>query len=113
MAELNIEIKNENDKTILSLNGDVVYGETNEKFRAAVRQVLAEGKSTLCVDLANVNYLDSSGVGELISALTAVSRKNGKLIVRNPSHKVLTLLEISQLTNIFDIEFIGRDGKEY
>ena len=105
MAELDIGIRDERDVTVLDLDGDVVYGDTNDHLRAAIRKVLAEGTSKLCVDLSDVNYLDSSGVGELISALVAVNRENGTLTIRNPSDKVLTLLEISQLTNIFDLEF--------
>ncbi|NNE67591.1 MAG: STAS domain-containing protein [Pyrinomonadaceae bacterium] len=105
MAELDIEVRDENNVAVLGLRGDVIYGDTNEKLRRAIREVLAGGKSNLCIDLSHVNYLDSSGVGELISALTAVNRENGTLLVRNPSDKVLTLLEISQLSNIFDLEF--------
>ena len=110
MGELNISERIDGERVVLDLSGDIIFGQSNTALRAAIRKCISEDKTNLCLNMTDVMYLDSSGIGELISALTAVNRENGKLTLRNPSDRVQTLLEISRLMDIFDLEFDAARG---
>lgn len=105
MSHLNIEEREGVDGIVLDLSGDIIFGESNTTLRHGIRNRLKEGKTNLTLDLKDVGYLDSSGIGELISALTAVSRVGGHMILLNPGDRIQKLLEISKLTEIFDVQF--------
>lgn len=103
--ELNIEGKEDGRSIVLDLSGDLIFGECNTKLRSTLRDYLTKGYNDVSLDLADVEHLDSSGIGELISSLIAVSREGGELVLLNPPARVHQLLEISQLTDIFEIEY--------
>ena len=88
---------------ILDLKGDVTYGDANQILRRSVRDSLEDGYRDIRLDLEEVEYVDSSGVGELISSLMATNRLDGRLILSNIPDKVHQLLAISRLTDIFEI----------
>lgn len=102
--ELNIVERKEGNELILDLDGDIVFGESNTKLRQCVRDSIESGHRNITLDMADVEYLDSSGIGELISSLTAVNRVDGKLLLVNPTDRAHKLLAISHLTDIFEIE---------
>ena len=104
MSKLEISERNSGEGTVLDLTGDIIFGEANTVLRDAIRSRLREGKSDIRLDLDNVGYLDSAGIGELISALTAVNREGGRLVLMNPGDRIMRLFEISKLTEIFEIE---------
>lgn len=106
MAQLVITERKLDDSTILDLTGDVVFGESNTVLRQRVRSLISEGRNKISINLRDVGYLDSSGIGELISALTAVSRaRDGHLRILNPTERIQTLFDISKLTGIFEIDY--------
>lgn len=104
MSNLQISERESDGGVVLDLSGDIIFGEANTVLRNAIRNRLKEGEKQFTLDLTNVGYLDSSGTGELISALTAINREKGSLVLRNPGERILRVLEISKLTRIFKIE---------
>ena len=89
--------------TVLDLSGKITLGEGSVVIRDAVREVLATGSSKILLNLADVNYIDSSGIGELVSALTAVKNAGGELKLLQLTKKVKDLLQITKLYTVFDI----------
>src|SRR5207247_811079 len=72
MAELNIRERQAGDVTVLDMDGRITIGEGSVALRSAVRRLLEEGKKKLLLNLAGVGYIDSSGIGELVSSYTAM-----------------------------------------
>jgi anti-sigma B factor antagonist len=89
--------------TVLDLSGKITLGEGSVTIRDAVRDVLATGKNKILLNLGDVNYIDSSGIGELVSALTAVRNAGGELKLLQLTKKVKDLLQITKLYTVFDI----------
>ena len=90
--------------TILDLSGKIVLGEGSVTIRDAVRDVLAKGSNKILLNLADINYIDSSGIGELVSALTAVKNAGGSLKLLQLTKKVKDLLQITKLYTVFDVK---------
>jgi anti-sigma B factor antagonist len=103
MARLEISERQMSDITILDLNGDVTFGEGSILLRAAIRQALGEGRKKIFLNFAKVGYLDSSGVGELVSGFTAIGREDGKLKLLNLPPRIRQLLAITKLLTVFDV----------
>ena len=102
MAELNISERQAGDVAILDLNGKITIGEGSVALRSAIRRLLGEGKSKILLNLGQVGYIDSSGIGELVSSFTTVNRENGQLKLLNLTQKVQDLLAITKLLTVFD-----------
>lgn len=90
--------------TVLDLSGKITLGEGSVQIRDAVRDVLATGSNRILLNLADVNYIDSSGIGELVSALTAVKNAGGEMKLLNLTKKVKDLLQITKLYTVFDVK---------
>ncbi len=105
MSQLIIEERESANGVVLDLSGDIIFGEANTTLRNGIRNRLRDGRTNISLNLTDVGYLDSSGIGELISALTAVSRVGGHMVLLNPGDRILRLLEISKLTEIFEVEY--------
>ncbi len=104
MSELKITERQDEDVTILILHGNLVFGEANQELRESIRHLLIEGKRKIYLDMKGVAYVDSSGIGELISGFTAINRKNGEFKLLNLSPRILELLKICKLLAIFVTE---------
>jgi anti-sigma B factor antagonist len=90
--------------TILDLSGRITLGEGSVQLRDAVRDLLAKGQKQILLNLGDVNYIDSSGIGELVSAFTTVHNQGGDLKLLNLTKKVHDLLQITKLYTVFDIK---------
>jgi anti-sigma B factor antagonist len=90
--------------TILDLSGRITLGEGSVLLRDAVRDLLAKGSKQILLNLADVNYIDSSGIGELVSAYTTVRNQGGELKLLNLTKKVHDLLQITKLYTVFDVK---------
>ena len=90
--------------TIVDLSGKITLGEGGITLREEVRKLLAEGKKKIVLNLGEVNYIDSSGLGELVSAYTAVKNAGGELKLLNLTSKVRDLLVITKLVTVFDVK---------
>ncbi len=90
--------------TILDLSGRITLGEGSVQLRDAVRELLSKGQKNILLNLAQVNYIDSSGIGELVSAFTTVRNQGGELKLLKLTKKVHDLLQITKLYTVFDIK---------
>ena len=90
--------------TILDLSGRITLGEGSVQLRDAVRDLLSKGSKNILLNLGDVNYIDSSGIGELVSAFTTVRNQGGELKLLNLTKKVHDLLQITKLYTVFDIK---------
>jgi len=89
---------------ILDLSGRITLGEGSVTLRDAVKDVLSKGSKNILLNLANVDYIDSSGLGELVSAYTTVKNQGGELKLLSLTAKVHDLLQITKLYTVFDIK---------
>lgn len=103
MAELNISERQAGDITILDMDGKVTIGEGSVALRSKIRELLGAGKSKILLNLGGVGYVDSSGIGELVSSFTAVKKEGGSLKLLNLTQKIQDLLAITKLLTVFDV----------
>ena len=103
MAELNISERQVGDITVLDMDGKITIGEGSVALRTAIRRLLEEGKKKILLNLARVGYIDSSGIGELVSSFTAISNAGGQLKLLNLTQKLQDLLTITKLLTVFDV----------
>ena len=89
--------------TVIDLSGRITLGEGCTQLRQMIRDLLGKGSKNILVNLADVTYIDSSGIGELVSAFTAVSNQGGQLKLLNLTKKVHDLLQITKLYTVFDV----------
>lgn len=90
--------------TVLDLSGRITLGEGSVQLRDAVRDLLSKGSKLILLNLGDVNYIDSSGIGELVSAYTTVRNQGGELKLLNLTKKVHDLLQITKLYTVFDVK---------
>lgn len=102
MADINIVERQAGDVTILDMDGKVTIGEGSIALRTAIRRLLGEGKNKILLNLGSVSYIDSSGIGELVSSFTAVNKEGGTLKLLNLTQKIQDLLAITKLLTVFD-----------
>src|SRR5438046_9922949 len=90
--------------TVVDLSGRITLGEGSVVLRDTVRDLLAKGEKKLLLNLGEVTYIDSSGIGELVSAFTTVRNQGGELKLLNLTKKVHDLLQITKLYTVFDVK---------
>jgi anti-sigma B factor antagonist len=88
---------------VVDVSGRITLGEGCAQLREIVRGQLAKGNKKILLNLADVTYIDSSGIGELVSGYTAVSNQGGQLKLLNLTKKVHDLLQITKLYTVFDV----------
>lgn len=90
--------------TILDLSGRITLGEGSVILRDTIRDLIAKGQKQILLNLGDVTYIDSSGIGELVSAFTTVRNQGGELKLLNLTKKVHDLLQITKLYTVFDVK---------
>ncbi len=90
------------DVTILDLKGKILIGEGDDALREAVTRLTDAGKTKLLLNLAEVPYVDSAGLGEIVRCYTTVSRKGGRLKLISLTKKIQDLLAITKLLTVFE-----------
>jgi anti-sigma B factor antagonist len=90
--------------TIMDCSGRITRGEGSVQLRDAVRDLLSKGSKQILLNLGDVTYIDSSGIGELVSAFTTVRNQGGDLKLLNLTKKVHDLLQITKLYTVFDVK---------
>ncbi len=101
---MNIAIREVSHVTIVDINGRISLGDETGKLRDTVRQLISADKKKIVLNLAHVDYIDSSGVGELVSSFTAVRNQGGDLKLLNLTKKVQDVLYVTKLYTVFDIK---------
>ena len=89
--------------TLVDLSGRIALGEGSALLRKTIRDLLDGGRKRIILNLGDVNYIDSSGIGELVSGFTAVRSREGELKLLNLTKKVHDLLQITKLFTVFDV----------
>ena len=89
--------------TVLDLSGRITLGEGSVQLRDAIRDLIAKGQKRILLDLGEVNYIDSSGLGELVSAYTTAKNQGAALKLLKLTKKVHDLLQLTKLYTVFDI----------
>jgi len=102
MSDITITERQAGDVTILDLMGKVTIGEGSVALRTTIRRLLGEGKNKILLNLGGVGYIDSSGIGELVSSFTAVKKEGGTLKLLSLTQKIQDLLAITKLLTVFD-----------
>src|SRR6266571_8107063 len=89
--------------TIVDISGRIVLGEESAALRDLVCDLLSKGHKKILFNLGDVNYIDSSGLGHLVSALTSVRKQDGELKLLNLTNKVHDVMQITKLYTVFDV----------
>ena len=106
---MNIKIRHIEGVTVMDLSGRITLGEGSVALREAVREALVAGSKKILLNVADVNYVDSAGLGELVGAYTSVKNAGGELKLLNISKKIKDLLVITKLVTVFEVK---NDEKE-
>lgn len=100
---VNVNTRTNGDITIVDLAGRITLGEGSVVLREKVKELSAAGSKKILLNLGEVNYIDSSGIGELVSAFTSVSNAGGSLKLLNLTKRVQDLLQITKLYTVFEV----------
>ena len=100
---MKIETRTVGDVHILDCSGKITLGEGTMAIRNTVREVLKSGGKKIVLNLSEVNYIDSSGIGELVSTFTTVTNQDGQLKLLNLTKKIQELLQITKLLTVFSV----------
>ena len=103
MAELNMKERQAGDVTVLDMDGKITIGDGSVALRGAIKRLLDEGKKKVLLNLAGVGYIDSSGIGELVSSYTSINNAGGQLKLLRLTQKLQDLLTITKLLTVFDV----------
>jgi anti-anti-sigma factor len=98
-----VEKKHLDNFTILYVEGLIKLGESAEFFSSALENVLKNESTNAIIDFTKIDYIDSTGIGELVGYLGKFGNQNRKLILVNPSERIMKLLRLAKLDNIFKI----------
>jgi anti-sigma B factor antagonist len=91
------------DVTILDVTGRITLGEGSSALRDALHSAVEAGNRKILLNLGEVNYIDSSGIGELVAGFTSVANHGGSLKLLNLTKRVQDLLQITKLYTVFDV----------
>lgn len=89
--------------TVVDLGGRITLGEGSALLRKTVRGLLDDKRTRILLNLADVDYIDSSGIGELVSAYTTTKGRGGELKLLHLTKKVHDLLQLTKLYTVFDV----------
>ena len=92
-----------NGVTVVDMSGRITLGEGSVILRDTIRDLLSKGQKKILLNLGDVTYIDSSGIGELVSGFTTVTNSGGALKLLNLNKRVKDLLQITKLYTVFDV----------
>ena len=99
---MKFSIRNVNDIAVIDVDGKVVLGDGDVEIKQIVDGLLQKGSKKILLNLAKVPYLDSAGLGEIIRCFTALRRSGGHFKLLSPNQRIIDLLNITKLLNVFD-----------
>ena len=91
------------DVTVIDVSGRITLGEGSSALREAMRDLVGKNQKKILLNLGDVTYIDSSGIGELVSGFTTVTNSGGNLKLLNLNKRVKDLLQITKLYTVFDV----------
>ncbi len=92
------------DVAVVDFSGDITLGESSAKLRTMIREIVAMGHRKILLNLSDVGYIDSAGIGELVSAYTSVRNAHGELKLMNLSRRLRDIVQITRLYTLFDVQ---------
>jgi anti-sigma B factor antagonist len=90
------------DVEVVELGGRITLGEATGKVREAIRDLVSKGHKKILLNLGELKYMDSAGLGEMVGAFTTVTNQGGQLKLVNVTGRALDLLQVTKLTTIFE-----------
>ena len=100
---MKFNVRQNGDVTILDLSGKITIGSGEEALRNTVQEILNSGVKKVVINMSGVTMIDSSGIGELVSAYTTATNRGTKLKLAKLPDKVSDILTITQLITVFDV----------
>jgi anti-sigma B factor antagonist len=100
---LSIKTRQVGDVTVVSCSGQITLGEATSNFRNTLRELLKGGQKKIVLDLGDVTYLDSSGIGEMVGSFTSASSAGAGMKLARLPRKVYDLLQITKLITVFEV----------
>ncbi|MGA2144915.1 MAG: STAS domain-containing protein [Bryobacteraceae bacterium] len=91
------------DVSVIDVTGRITLGEGSSALRDSLRELVGKNQKKILLNLGDVSYIDSSGIGELVSGFTTVTNAGGQLKLLNLSKRVKDLLQITKLYTVFDV----------
>ena len=92
------------DVAIVDFSGKITLGEGSATLRTTVRELVVAGHRKILLNLGDVDYIDSSGIGELVGAYTTVRSASGELKLMALTKRVKDLIQITRLFTVFDVQ---------
>ena len=89
--------------SVIDVAGRITLGEGSSALRETLRELVAKNQNKILLNLADVTYIDSSGIGELVSGYTTVTNTGGSLKLLNLNKRVKDLLQITKLYTVFEV----------
>jgi anti-sigma B factor antagonist len=93
-----------NDVAIIDFSGKITLGEGSSTLRRTIKELIDKGHRKIVLNLYDVDYIDSSGIGELVSGYTTVRNASGELKLLHLTKRVHDLLQITRLFTVFDVQ---------
>jgi anti-sigma B factor antagonist len=100
---MELETRDDGGVTIIAVRGDLVIGDAETSFKKTVTRLIEEGRVNLLVDLSSVGFLDSSGLGALVRALTNTQKEGGQTKLLNAGPQIRKLLQMTKLDSVFEL----------
>ena len=91
------------DVSVVDVAGRITLGEGSSMLRDLMREMVGKGQKKILLNLGDVSYIDSSGIGELVSGFTTVTNNGGEMKLLNLNKRVKDLLQITKLYTVFDV----------
>jgi len=104
LAKLNSSTRQVEGVTIVDLSGRITLGDASVAVRDVINDLMGKGNKKVLLNLRDVDYIDSSGIGLLVSSFTTVRSQGGQLKLVNLSKRIGDLLKITKLYSLFDIK---------
>lgn len=100
---MKIEKRQRGNVTVVVIQGVIKLGESARLFSTYLQELLDHGTSSVLVDMAEIDYVDSTGLGELVGYLQRFSNKDRRLALLRPRNRILNLLKLTKLDEVFQI----------
>ena len=100
---LRISVRHARNVAVMDLNGRLTLGEPAGELRDTLKDLLSRGQKNILLNLADVGYIDSSGLGELVGGFATVGNRGGRLKLLNVRERVHELMQITKLYSVFEV----------
>lgn len=106
------KVIDQGDIKIIKISGKITIGEGDVQLREVINDVLNEGCKKIILDMNDIKYVDSSGVGEMVSTYTTITNRGGQLRLTNLHTKIYSLLDLTSLVTVFQIYDSNEDAMQ-